>query len=78
MRQELSVQGNTCKACGLPYGNPAPEQSQSRFYCRRCANLPHNVTAILELHTKQFAERTQKVEATLPSGPGRYQDNNPG
>ncbi len=64
---------DTCKACGMPYGNPDPQLSTSRTYCVRCANLPQNIMAVLEMHARQLAEKARqagKGETNgTPSGP---------
>lgn len=59
----LPIQQDTCKVCGMPYGSPSPELSAAtRSYCTRCENLPQNVMAVLDLHAKQFAEKTEQVK----------------
>lgn len=61
--KEPLVQLETCKACGMPYGSPEPESAHSRSYCQRCANLPQNVMAILEMHELQLHRKAQEAEA---------------
>jgi hypothetical protein len=46
----------------MPYGNPNPQMAASRSYCERCANLPENIMAVLELQCKQLAEKRRQVK----------------
>lgn len=67
MEMELPVQQDTCKSCGMPFGRPVPELSASRSYCERCANLPGNIMAILEVHARQMSEKSQEIGSSPSS-----------
>ena len=69
MELERYTQEDTCRSCGMPYGNPHPQMSSIRSYCERCANLPENIMAILELQCKQLAQKAQEVKD--PTSPGK-------
>ncbi len=62
MEPDLPAQMDTCKSCGMPYGNPSPQMAASRSYCERCANLPENIMAVVELQCKQLAEKRRQVK----------------
>ena len=61
MKPETLDQMDTCKSCGTPYGNPLPEMAATRSYCERCANLPGNIMAVLELQCKQLARKAREA-----------------
>jgi hypothetical protein len=62
VKSEELNQGETCRSCGMPYGQPQPETPSIRSYCHRCANLPENILAVLELRCKQLAQKAMEVE----------------
>ncbi len=59
---------DTCRLCGMPYGNPDPRLSASRSYCVRCGNLPRNIMVVLEMHGRQLAEKVRQVEKASADG----------
>jgi hypothetical protein len=64
MKIELPVQESVCKSCGKPYGRPDTAHHGSHSYCLECANLPHDLMDILNMHEKQLAR-----QAELAKGP---------
>lgn len=61
------IQTDTCRTCGLPFGSPEPQSARSRSYCQRCANLPQDVMAVLEVHEEQLREKVEQVQDPVPT-----------